>query len=344
MKRVAVQGKEKAGLETAARPAAKDNWAVIKVHVAPMCTEYKAFAAGSSQGAYGHEAAGEVVEVAQPSRVQVGDRVVVMPMNACGKCALCLDGDYIHCQDGFDFAALHGCTAGLGTMAQYLLKQDWMLLPIPEGMSYEHASMACCGLGPTFGAMQTMEVDRHDTVLITGLGPVGLGGVINARYRGARVIAVDSIAYRTDLALELGADAVVNPLDPDALQQILALTPAERGVDKALDCSGVVAAHRLCIDAARRKGQVAFVGECSDDTPIQISRDMIRKGLTLVGSWHFNLADSPRMMSMIGEVGGQLDKLISHRFPLDEIQAAWETQLSGQCGKVILQPWEGANV
>lgn len=344
MKRVAVLGQKRAGLERAEAPAAKDNWAVVKVQVAPMCTEYKAFAAGSRHGLYGHEAAGEVVEVAQPGRVRVGDRVVAMPMNACGQCALCLDGEYIHCQDSFDFAAVHGRADGLGTMAQYLLKQDWMLLPIPEGMSYDHASMACCGLGPTFGAMQTMQVDRYDTVLITGLGPVGLGGVINAKYRGARVIAVDSVAYRADLARELGADAVVDPLDAEALRQIRALTPGGRGVDKAVDCSGVVAAHRLCIDAARRKGQVAFVGECSDDTPIQISNDMIRKGLTLAGSWHFNLADSPRMMAMIGDVGGQLDKLITHRFPLGDIQKAWETQLSGQCGKVILQPWEGANV
>lgn len=344
MKRVAVLGQERAGVEIAEAPAARDNWAVVKVHVAPMCTEYKAFAAGSSHGLYGHEAAGEVVEVAQPSRVRVGDRVVAMPMNACGKCALCLGGEYIHCIDGFDFAAVHGRSDGLGTMAQYLLKQDWMLLPIPDGMTYDHASMACCGLGPAFGAMQRMRVDRHDTVLITGLGPVGLGGVINAVYRGARVIAVDSIAYRAELARELGADAVVNPLDADALQQIVELSPAGRGVDKAVDCSGVVAAHRLCIDAARRKGQVAFVGECSDDTPIQISKDMIRKGLTLAGSWHFNLADSPRLMSMIGEISGQLDKLITHRFPLGDIQTAWETQLTGQCGKVILQPWEGANV
>ena len=120
--------------------------------------------------------------------------------------------------------------------------------------------------------MQLMDVDRHDTVLITGLGPVGLGGVINGVYRGARVIAVDSIPYRAEKALELGAAAVVNPTDEDALQQILDLTGARRGVDKAVDCSGVVAAHRLCIDAARRKGQVAFVGECGDDTPLRISK------------------------------------------------------------------------
>ena len=71
---------------------------------------------------------------------------------------------------------------------------------------------------------------------------------------------------------------------------------------------------------------------------------MIRKGLQLIGSWHFNMADSPRMMKMISEVGDQLDKLITHRFAIDDIQKAWETQLSGQCGKVILQPWEGSDV
>lgn len=344
MKQVAVKGKELAGLSSAAQPRARANWVVVKVHAAPMCTEYKAFAAGKSAPLWGHEAAGEVVEVAQPGRVKVGDRVVVMPMNACGACALCLDGEYIHCQDGVDFAALHGSLAGLGAMAQYLLKQDWMLLPIPDGISYEHASMACCGLGPTFGAMQLMDVDRHDTLLITGLGPVGLGGVVNGVYRGARVIGVDAIPYRAEKALELGAAAVINPLDEDALEQIRALTSDGRGVDKAIDCSGVVAAHRLCIDAARRKGQVAFVGECGEDTPLRISPDMIRKGLKLMGSWHFNLADSPRMMKMIGEIGAQLDKLITHRFAIDDIQTAWETQLSGQCGKVILNPWEGSDV
>ena len=344
MKQVLVEGKKRAGVASVERPRAKDNWVVVKVHAAPMCTEYKAFAAGASSPIWGHEAAGEVVEVAQPGRVKVGDRVVVMPMNACGQCALCLDGEYIHCEDGFDFAAAHGSAAGSSTMAQYLLKQDWMLLPIPDGMSYQHASMACCGLGPTFGAMQLMAVDRHDTLLITGLGPVGLGGVVNGVYRGARVIGVDSIDYRAEKALDLGAAAVVNPLDEDALGQILDLTSDGRGVDKAVDCSGVVAAHRLCIDAARRKGQVAFVGECSADTPLRISPDMIRKGLKLIGSWHFNLADSPRMMKMISEIGDQLDKLITHRYAIDDIQSAWETQLSGQCGKVILQPWEGSDV
>ena len=339
MKRVIVKGTGKAGIALGNIPNAKEDWAVLKVHVAPMCTEFKAFAAGKNNGHFGHEAAGEVVEVAQAGKVKVGDRVVAMPLATCGKCHLCLSGDYVHCEDAINFSAFHGCDDGMTTMSQFLLKLDWQLLPIPDGMSYEHASMACCGLGPTFGAFQKMAVDRHDTVLITGLGPVGLGGVINARYRGARVIGVDSNSYRAAMALELGAEAVINPLDEDATQQVLDLTVKGRGVDKAVDCAGVVAAHRLCIDATRRRGLAAFVGECHDDTPLRISNDMIRKGLTLFGSWHYNLIDSQRMMTMIGEIGDQLDKLITHRFAIDDIQSAWETQLAGQCGKVILYPW-----
>ncbi|MCY4071629.1 MAG: zinc-binding dehydrogenase [Chloroflexi bacterium] len=344
MKRVTVLGEQRAGIAIGQMPRAKENWVLVKVRAAPMCTEYKAFASGTNHGFFGHEAAGEVVEVAQPGKVKVGDRVVAMPLSSCGQCAYCLAGEYIHCQDLIDFDACHGSDYGKATMSQYILKQDWMLVPIPDGMSYEHASMACCGLGPTFGAFQLMALDTHDTLLITGLGPVGLGGVIGARYRGATVIGVDANKYRAAKALELGAEAVIDPTDEDALAQILALTSDGRGVDKSVDCSGVVAAHRLCIDATRRKGTIAFVGECADDTPVKISQDMIRKGLRLIGSWHYNLADTPRMMAMISQVGDKLDQLITHRYPIDDIQSAWETQLSGQCGKVILQPWEGSDV
>lgn len=341
MKRVIVTGKQQSSIAESPEPKAKDNWVVVKVYSAPMCTEYKAFAEGRNHDYFGHEAAGEVIEVAQSSKVRIGDRVVVMPTNPCGKCVYCLGGDYIHCQDMIDFATFHGSRDGSATMAQLLVKQDWMLVPIPDGMSYDHASMACCGLGPTFGAFQSMQVDKYDTVLITGLGPVGLGGVINARYRGARVIGVDANRWRAAKALELGAEVVIDPTDDDGLQQILDLTKNGRGVDKAVDCSGVVGAHRLCIDATRRKGLIAFVGESSADTPLRISPDMIRKGLTLMGAWHYNMVDTHRIMAMIADLDDELDKFISHTFPLDQIQQAWETQLSGDCAKVILKPWEG---
>ncbi|MEM7530616.1 MAG: zinc-binding dehydrogenase [Chloroflexota bacterium] len=340
MKIASVTGDKQAAVIDVPQPQAKENWVVVKIMSSPMCTEYKAFQHGHETHFLGHEAAGEVVEVAQPCRVKVGDRVVVMPQTPCGTCPRCLEGEYIHCQDSFNFGEFHGSAYGASTMGQYLVKQDWMLVPIPDGISYDHGAMACCGLGPTFGALQRVNAGVLDTVLITGLGPVGLGGVINASYRGCRVIGVDTNKWRAAKAIELGAEAVIDPMDEDALDQILALTENGRGVDHSIDCSGVSAAHRTCIDATRRQGTVTFVGESGgNSTPLYISNDMIRKGLHLHGSWHYNIKYTPDIMHVIANNTEKLDSFISHRFDIDNIQDAFELQLTGQCSKVMLKPW-----
>ena len=162
MKKATICGERQAKVVNVPDPRAKENWVVVKVHTAPMCTEYKTFLKGDAMDQLGHEAAGEVVETAQPCCVSKGDRVVVMPLFPCGRCPLCLAGEYIHCRNGHDFAQVHGTLDGSATMAQYLLKQDWTLVPIPDGISYDHASMACCGLGPTLGAMQIMHVEARE--------------------------------------------------------------------------------------------------------------------------------------------------------------------------------------
>lgn len=331
MKVAAMFGDRKAGLVDKPDPTPKENFVLVKIRTVAMCTEYKGFQHGGKGENFGHEASGEVVEVAQPGQVKVGDRVVVQPQYACGKCPLCLKGEHIHCQNG------RGPGEATATYAQYVLKPDYLLSPIPDDVSYEHGAMACCGLGPTFGAMQQMQVDAFDTVLITGLGPVGLGGVINARYRGARVICVESQPFRANLAKELGAEVVLDPNDDDILKRIRDLTDGI-GVDKAVDCSGASQAHRLMVDAARRKGQAAFVGE-GGEFPLAASRDMIRKGLVLRGNWHYNLADFPKLMKVIKESSDQLDKFITHSFPMSQVQKAWELQITGNCGKVVLDPW-----
>lgn len=332
MKQATIAGERRAQVKDFPGLQADAQRVLVKITVAPLCTEYKTFASGREGDYLGHEAAGTVLETVGRASVQPGQRVVVMPQTTCGNCFYCNSGDYIHCLVGAGFSS----PAGSATLAQQMLKQDLLLLPIPDDISTEHGAMACCGLGPSYAGMERINLQAGETVLITGLGPVGLGGVINACYRGARVIGVEMNPYRARLALELGAEAV---LEPDgALEQIMDLTEA-RGVDKAVDCSGVVAAHRLCIDATRRLGSVAFVGECGDATPLYISQDMIRKGLTLAGTWHYNLGLGRRIMQQIRHVGPQLDKLITHRFDIDDIQQAWELQLTGQSGKVLIAPW-----
>jgi threonine dehydrogenase-like Zn-dependent dehydrogenase len=337
MKRVAIVGKRKAGLVEAPTPEPREDWALVKVHAAPMCAEYKSFLKGNGAAPMGHEAAGEVVRVAQPCGVEPGERVVVMPTYPCGRCRLCVAGDYIHCQNGHDFEEFTGSPEGSGTMAQYVLKPAWLLPRIPDGVSYEHASLACCGLGPSFGAFQGMGLTAFDTVLVAGAGPVGLGAMVNARFRGARVIVTEPVPWRAERAAQMGAGAVLDPTAPDVLSALMELTGG-RGVDCAVDCAGSVDAQRLCIDAAAPKGRVAFVGECREPLGLRASPDMIRKGLTLLGAWHYNLADFPRVMQVIQE-SPLIDLLISHVMPMSSVQEAFELSASHQCAKVVLQPW-----
>ena len=336
MKKAVILGERLAAAIDAPDPQPKEDWVLVKVHSVPMCTEYKAFVHGQRAEFLGHEAAGEVVAVAQPGRVQIGDRVVVMPFYPCGRCRLCVSGDYIHCEAAYDFDSFVGSPEGKATYAQYLLKPSWLLPKIPDGVSYDLGSLAVCGLGPSFGAFDLMGVGAFDTVLITGAGPVGLGAVINAKFRGAKVIVAESVPYRVERARLLGADHVVDPTGDRALEQIRDLCGG--GVDKSLDCAGVVAAQRLCIDATRRKGQVSFVGECSDPLAIRISPDMIRKGLTIRGSWHYNLSLFPKIMQVIQQCPA-IDRLISHVFPLTEVQQALELSSTHECAKIILKPW-----
>jgi threonine dehydrogenase-like Zn-dependent dehydrogenase len=336
MKKVVITGKQQAQVIDTSEPKAKDNWVVVKVHAAPMCTEYKAWMNGQPTEFLGHEAAGEVVEVAQPGKVKVGDRVVVMPVYACGTCALCIAGDYIHCEHTLDVQAFTGVHEGSATYAQYLVKPDWMLPAIPDGVTYERASLACCALGPSFGAFDTMNLNAFETVLITGLGPVGMGGVVNARYRGARVIAVESFTWRAERARQMGA-TVLDPRDPTTPATIKEMTDGV-GVDCAIDCSGNVRAHRLCIDATRRKGMFAFVGECNEELAIRPSNDMIRKGLTIFGAWHYNLNLFPQIMQVI-QHSPLLDLLVSHVMSMQDVEQAFEIQQRGEAAKVILKPW-----
>ena len=339
MKIASIVGEKRVELTDVPTPRAKGKNVVVKILSAPMCTEYKAWQRGDSQKLLGHEAAGVVYETDSESSLREGDRVIVMPQTPCGECRLCRTGDYIHCQNVIDMERETGYTHGFGTLAQFMLKQQRQLIPIPKDLSLDHASMACCGLGPTFNAMKRMNVSAADAVLIVGLGPVGLGGVINGVHHGANIIGVDGSEYRRDLAKKLGANQVLSP-GSDALGAIREMTDG-RGVDKAMDCTAVPSAQRFMIDAVRRRGQAAFVG-WGGEVQLDVQTDMIQKGLSLHGIWHWNIEDADGMLNLIRSRRDLIDRVITHTLPLTAIQRAFELQSKAQCGKIILHPWEDA--
>ena len=337
MKQLVVTAKSQCGLEDIDDPQVAENYVKIKIYAAPLCTEFHRFLKGGTGPLGGHEAAGEVTDIGPAvTMVKTGDRIVVMPQSGCGVCDLCTSGDHIYCQNKKDPKAICGNETGTSTLAQYCVQQDWLLVPIPDDLSYDHSSMACCGFGPGFNAMQTMQVTASDTVLISGLGPVGLGTAAIALFRGARVLGLDMNPYRIGLARDLGVEAVIDPTGDGALEEIMDLTDG-RGVPKSVECSSVDMAPDFLVKAAARRGQIATPGWGG---PMN-AKEINAKGLTVHGCWHWNhQRDTRAMMGTIRGAKSLLDKLITHTFPFSKVQEAMETRAGNQCGKIILHPWE----
>jgi len=345
MKKLAITSPQKIEIIDTEQPHAIGEWVLVKVIYAALCAEYKMFNEGVYNEFFGHEGVGEGVEVSERGNVNIGDRVVVPPLFSCGKCALCQSGDYIHCQnspDVIDSNYVQNLTnqkEGTAVFAQYLLKPNRLLFKIPNDISYEHAAMANCALGPTFGALNTMDACAYHTVMITGLGSVGLGGIINAKFLGMKVIGIDLIPYRIDLAKKLGADWVFNADDPDILEKIQNVNDGV-GPDMALECSGIISAQKMCINSIRRLGQVSFIGGSLIDTPIRITPELVIKGIKLIGAWHFNTNLISRMFEVIRNSTCKLDNLITNVFPMSRSQEAFELSASPNHGKILLSPWE----
>ena len=329
MKSLVLQN-NKAWLEDVPDLIPNGEWVVVKIEATPICgSDKKAFLSETPVRTSGHEGAGVVAAVNGSSLLKEGDRVILNPLSGCGKCSLCLSGNYIYCTNKPKF----------GThFAQYVLVQDFVCIKLPDDISYELGSMACCALGPAFNSIKRLNVKGYDTLLITGLGPVGMGAVTIAKLLGAKVIALDSVPYRKNMALEFGADVVLDPTDPDIKEKILE-AKGSMALTKAVDASGNAAAERLCIDMMEPGGAVAFAGENHNEIGIRPSEDFIRKGLTLMGSWHYNLNDREEMYSILrrSRVAG---RLITDVYGFSEAQAAFDKFMTGNACKVVLKPWE----
>ena len=150
---------------------------------------------------------------------------------------------------------------------------------------------------------------------------MGSSGVLAAKALGGRVVAFDPIEERRRFAAELGADLTLDPTAPDAREKLTAFA-GPLGLDAAVDCSGQAAAQNMALDSVRRLGRVAFVGE-SRETTIRPSDQLIRKELTLIGSWYFNIAEYDEIVAILTGKGIDLERLATHRFPIDEAETAF---------------------
>jgi propanol-preferring alcohol dehydrogenase len=265
----------------------------------------------------GHEPAGVVVEVGRDvSGVKVGDRVAAHLAIGCGHCEFCHSGYRMLCKDwqclGFDVD---------GGDADYFVVPAANALPLPEEVSFTAGAVMTDMIGSQYSTQKTIGVRGGKTVAVVGLGPMGAAAVMVAAAFGADVVAIDLLDERLKLAASLGAGTTVNSASQDALAAVREVTRG-RGVDVAIDCSGAPAGQNLALDAAAKRGAVAFVGE-SRATEINPSDQIIRKLLTVVGGWYFPLGEWGEISRLVVDKQLPVENLVTHRFTIEDAAEAF---------------------
>jgi len=319
--------------------------ALIRMKASSLCGSdlraiYRPREQGTGPEAYqgviaGHEPCGIVEEVGPGvARFKPGDRVVLYHIAGCGLCHDCRGGWMISCsQPG---RAAYGWQRN-GGHAAFLLAEERTLVALPDALSYVDGAMVACGMGTSYAACRRADVSGRDVVLITGLGPVGIGTALLCRALGARVVGVEAIPERRALAEGLGFTELLTPEDGGLLADLLERTGGH-GFEVAIDCSGNAQARHLCLQAAREWGRVVFVGEGGTVT-FEPSPLLIHKQLTLHGSWVCSLPQMEELVELLVRWNLHPEVMVTHRFTLDQARQAYETFDTGRTGKVAIV-WE----
>lgn len=307
---------------------------VVEMKASGMCgsdlTPYRAPADQVLPIIRGHEPCGVVVargSAVMEDEAPIGQRVMIHHYSGCGQCKYCRVGYAQLCLHGH---LIYGANAH-GGHARYMLVKPYMLVPLPEPLSFEEGAAISCGTGTAYLALKRLDISGRDTLAIFGQGPVGLSGTMLAKAMGARVIAVDLSSERLALAREFGADETLDGRQVDVVEAIRELTHGE-GADATLDCTGQPQARVNAVRSARTWGRVCLVGE-GNTTTFDVSPDIIHKQLTIYGSWTFSSVGQAECAQFIVDRGLPLAKLLTHRFSLDEAEAAYQlfdTQTTGK--------------
>lgn len=265
----------------------------------------------------GHEPAGEIVALGEGVRgLEVGQRVAGYLPIGCGRCEHCIEGYFMLCDQwqclGFDVD---------GGDADYHLLPALNVLPLPDEVSFVAGALMTDMVGSQHHTQKVLGVRGGMSVAVFGLGPMGAAAVLIAKAFGARVVAVDLLDERLDLGGRLGADVLVNSGREDAVDAIRSVTQG-RGVEVAIDCTGAPAAQNAALDAAAKRGSVAFVGE-SRATEINPSDQIIRKLLTVTGGWYFPRGEWAEISRLVVEKNLPVEDLVTHRFRIEDADTAF---------------------
>lgn len=333
-------------LETVPVPQIETGEILLRVHSCGVCgTDLKKISTGSHSAPriFGHETSGVVAAVGDGvSNYQPGDRVMVFHHIPCGQCFYCKNKTFAQCPT----YKRVGCTAGFepsgGGFAEYVRVMQWIVrqgtVRIPDGTSFEQA----CFVEPVNTCMKGVEglrIQAGETVLTIGQGPIGIILSVLAKRAGARLITSDLYPERLRIGVSFGLDNSIDASRTKVVERVRELTEG-RGADAVILAVGSNSLIRPAMDAARPGGRVLLFAQTQHGEAVIDPAAVCVDEKTLIGSYSASVDLQEESVQFVMNREMDLERLISHRFPLDQSTQALDLAAHPQPSsmKIMIQP------
>lgn len=297
----------------------------------------------------GHESAGVVEKVGEGvTRVKPGDRVVIAFVTSCGQCDNCVTGKPYLCNNSGSLArngriSLKGEPiaqfANMSAFAEYQLVSENACVHVPDNVPMEVAALVGCSVMTGVGAVtNTAKVPVGSTVAVVGAGGVGLNVIQGAKLAGAsRIIAIDLLENKLAAAREFGATDVVDASSTDAVQKVQELTGG--GVDFAFEAIGLAKTAEQCFAMTKRGGRAVVVGMIPVTQMVSVPGAAFLGEKGIIGSFYGSTRqtyDMPWLMELYAQGRLKISELITKRWPLDQINEAYDALKAGEVNRSVL--------
>src|SRR5579863_4157259 len=346
MQAAVYRGANDVRLETVPVPAIERGEMLIRVHSCGVCgTDLKKISTGSHSAPriFGHETSGVVAAVGEGvQNYHPGDRVMVFHHIPCRQCYYCQNKTFAQCATYKKV----GCTAGFepsgGGFAEYVRVMDWIVehgtVRIPDDVSFEQA----CFVEPVNTCMKGIEalhLRRGETVLAIGQGPIGILLSVLAKGTGVTLITSDLYPERLRIGASFGLDLTIDASQTSVVECVRELTEG-RGADAVILAVGGNALIRTAMDAARPGGRVLLFAQTQHGEALIDPAAICVDEKTLVGSYSASVDLQNESVRFVMNREMDLERLVSHRFPLSESPQALDLAAHPQPSsmKIMIQP------
>ena len=324
-------------------PELKPGWVLIRVEACGICgsdVHGMDGTTGRRQPAFimGHEASGIIHQIASDViGWKVGDRVTFDSTISCGECFYCKRGNINLCENRRVLGVSCNEYRQNGAFAEYVAVPAHILYAIPENISFEQAAMIEA-VSVAVHATAISSVQANDTSVVIGCGMIGLLCIQALKAAGCgKVIAIDLIDEKLEMAIELGADRILKSNNPEVINLILSETE-NRGADLVLEVVGIEPTVNLAIDCTRKGGTVTLVGNLSTEVKFPLQKVVTRQ-IKVQGSCA-SAGEYPLCLELIASGQIKVDPLISKVAPLEDGDEWFHRLYNKEAGlmKVILKP------